>query len=248
MAYRLIINNKELDIFQKKNYSLEAIDDFTSNFENEDDLKEYLLENEFITYGDFYEPIYILNKNDNNIKTTIIYKKWAKYLDEKVLSKYFSDRTNDHKLLSKLIYTFKGYKQLKYDTLCRNIYHYIYDIEKYDFIDAEESLENIVRRLINRACENYLTKRKIALIIIDEEIKQEKKINEEKIKYYQERLKHIKSLLSYNIDNNGYESLIDEAKNIEKILNIINSTEKEEIEEQIIIEELGENYGENSRH
>lgn len=248
MAFRLMINDKEIEFCDKKNYSLEILDTFTSQFENSEELKIYLVENDIIKFRDFYDELYILNKYDNNIKTPIIYKKFEQYLDKKVLIKYFSDRTNDKKLLSKLIYAFKGDKQNKIHIPCIKIYHYIYDSANYDFIDIDESLEELIRQLITNACENHSNKRKIANIIISDIIKKEKINNDEKLKYYQDRLSHIKHLLSFNVENTNYENLIKEAEELEKLLNTVNPSTIQEVEEQIIIEELGEDYGESSRH
>ena len=244
MAYKLMINNREIEFCEKTNYSLETLDSFTCLFENEEDLKEFLMDRNIISINDFHNKIYIFNTRTNSKSKRIIYGEFAKYLNPVILSNYFCDNSKNVNLLKKLYYTFKGRSNFNSLSMAvTKLYHFLYDLENYDNIDMEDNIFSVISEIIRKASIQYLDKRKIIDIILAEEEKVKIINNKKEMEQYLDRLIHIRHLLSLNIEDNDYESLIAEAQEIETLLGLNASNTEEKIEE-----EIGEEYGESSRH
>ena len=141
MAYCLAIKNgndyKILDIsmlegfrriskFKNYNsYSLEEIDIFTSSFDNEVSLKEYLYNNGIIDSDDITKDISIRSKNKEKLVKVdygLVYEGNKKYLDVYYLRSSILKRVNDYEFLNKLLARYRNsYCNNENIALIRNI-------------------------------------------------------------------------------------------------------------------------------
>lgn len=129
MAYYITINNKKnrhLDItsleeFQKLSkykegaYSLEEIDEFTSKFSNEIELKRKLFERGLISRDELNQKIEIrmkLNGKLEKVRHGLVYSNIKKYLDIQYLTSKLLILSNDKEFINKLLDHHRGnYKQ-----------------------------------------------------------------------------------------------------------------------------------------
>lgn len=130
MAYYLTVkeknNFKQLDVstleefsrlskFKDASYSLDELDLFTSNFEDELSLKEILYSNGIITKEDILKEITIRRKNKNQLEKVmygLVYKNNSKYLDVHYLRAEILGLQNDKVFLNKLLNHYRNsYKQ-----------------------------------------------------------------------------------------------------------------------------------------
>lgn len=120
MAYYIVIKDKDnyrkLDISNmkeftriskfKNGYSLEELDLFTSNFNNEVELKRCLYENNIINYDDILSDISIRIKNKDKldkVRYDFVYSDSFKYLDIMYLKSTINILSNDLVYLNKLL-------------------------------------------------------------------------------------------------------------------------------------------------
>ena len=121
MAYYLTIKDKQnyklLDVtsitefkrlskFKNNSYSLEEIDIFTSNFNNEIEFKRRLLEKSIITNEDIHKKIEIrikLNGKLIKVRYDLVYRPIKKYLDIQYLKSELLIFQNDRTFLEKLL-------------------------------------------------------------------------------------------------------------------------------------------------
>ena len=129
MAYYITINNKKnrhLDItslgeFQRLSkykegaYSLEEIDNFTSKFENEIELKHKLFNASLISADELSKKIEIrikLNGKLEKVRHGLVYSNMKKYLDLQYLTSKLLVLSNDSEFINKLLDHHRGnYKQ-----------------------------------------------------------------------------------------------------------------------------------------
>lgn len=122
MAYYLLLDNRNKKRFleipkihnkgQKPRYksseafSLEEIDNFTTMFNSESEMKEYLLAKNIIKENELDKDIIILKKYQNQyhkINHNIIYEQYKEYLNEKNITYKIRSRENDKDFLKELI-------------------------------------------------------------------------------------------------------------------------------------------------
>ena len=106
----LDINNleefKRISRFKDTSYSLEELDNFTSKFENEIELKKKLYENRIINEEDIIKDISIRMKSRGSLEKVmygLIYRSIKKYLDEYYLRTKILELHSDKTFLNKLI-------------------------------------------------------------------------------------------------------------------------------------------------
>lgn len=128
MAYYLTVKEKQgfklLDItrveefrrtskFKNNSYSLEEIDAFSSQFQNEFELKRKLYEGSVITLDDITKTIEIRRKYDGELEKVtydLIYRYNKKFLDIEYLKHLFLTLQNDEIFIRKLLSRYKNKK------------------------------------------------------------------------------------------------------------------------------------------
>lgn len=104
--------NYKLAIYKKNQYEeiklnigkkINEVDEFTVEFTDENQLKLYLIEKELILSSDINTKIYIIYKNNNEIKKLpVIYKDRKRYLDYNYVKNKLKSLKTDIKFLEKL--------------------------------------------------------------------------------------------------------------------------------------------------
>ncbi len=143
-------NSKEIFNKGSKN-SLREIDDFTSSFSDENSLKQYLLDNNFMNIEDVNKKLRIIYKYNGNInELPVIYQKEKEYLNYAFIRYKLSALVNNKEFLNKLINHYQ-YNNLQFDNV-ENLKLYLSSLNKsgnnisyYDRTLIEHTLDDLVR-------------------------------------------------------------------------------------------------------
>lgn len=137
VIYRLGIysgeNSKEL-LNKGSEDSLKKIDEFTSNFSNEDSLKQFLLENKLINPDDLDKKLSIIYKNNGDIKTLpVIYQGQKEYLVNYIIRHKLDTLVNNQRFLNRLIdfYDYGGSVHNLQSENINNLKIYLADLNQY---------------------------------------------------------------------------------------------------------------------
>lgn len=197
---------KEIDFTKTPHFSeleykkLPSIVNFTSCFENEQKLKEYLLAYNLITEEDMKNKLSIMykyNKKEKYLMYGLTYKKDRKFFDVKYILNYIKSNINNIELLEKLCNHYRNsYIQGNNISMIRNYTNYI----KYN----ENYIEN---DLINSI-----------LITIDYFVNMEVYNPDKKIKY--KNLRDLAMFLSYNDNSKEKNEEKPKTKQLKKSKNI----------------------------
>ena len=167
MAYYLILKKKNIDITSlnefkklskfKSGYSLEEIDEFTSKFNNEVELKKVLYENGLIELDDITEEISIRIKRKDKlekVKYGLVYSGIKKYLDYDYLRSTICVLQNDKVFLEKLVSNYcNSYSNVVTINKINN-YLNLSNIVNFNFDMYSTLNEFIIREIYNKPDEN----------------------------------------------------------------------------------------------
>ena len=208
MPYRLVVDQKirntknnryiNIDFFDKGIYSLEEINNFTTQFNDEYDFKEYLLDNKIINIGMIDLPIKIIDAKNNRISFEPFYLDNENLLDINNIITYFQNNIDNNILLGRLYYSF-GKRTDKYtnsEVVHRELGYYYSCIKKNHYYDPYDNrnILNIIDEYIRKLCKNnFINIQKIASMIIQNENKDIKHNNSDT-----KRLEHLRILLKNN--------------------------------------------------
>ena len=208
MPYRLVVDQKirntknnryiNIDFFDKGIYSLEEINNFTTQFNDEYDFKEYLLDNKIINIGMIDLPIKIIDVKNNRISFEPFYLDNENLLDINNIITYFQNHIDNNILLGRLYYSF-GKRTDKYtnsEVVHRELGYYYSCIKNNHYYDPYDNrnILNIIDEYIRKLCKNnFLNIQKIASMIIQNENKDIKHNNSDT-----KRLEHLRILLKNN--------------------------------------------------
>lgn len=208
MPYRLVVDKKirntknnryiNIDFFDKGIYSLEEINNFTTQFNDEYDFKEYLLDNKIINIGMIDLPIKIIDAKNSRINFEPFYLENENLLDINNTITYFQNHIDNNILLGRLYYSF-GKRTDKYtnsEVVHRELGYYYSCIKNNYYYDPYDNrnILNIIDEYIRKLCKNnYINIQKIASMIIQNENKDIKHNNSDT-----KRLEHIRILLKNN--------------------------------------------------
>lgn len=236
MNYELVLDYKDYNNPDKRFLtifpdSLEEIDSFTISFNNELELKHYLLKKKLIHESDLSSIIRIRKEKNNKILPgKVIYKNNSYLLRLHNLINFYKMNSNNYELISDLYYTFKkqsGSYGLLYSLILpiRDYINYKEDYNNYQDININDALEEFIKVLSSHGYSNI---HKLATIAI---------------KYKEEDL--ILDTSSY-IDNQTRLDFIREQLNNPDILP--DEIEVLEHEEYEIIREMERNNESSTRH
>ena len=208
MPYRLVVDQKirntknnryiNIDFFDKGIYSLEEINNFTTQFNDEYDFKEYLLDNKIINIGMIDLPIKIIDAKNSRISFEPFYLENENLLDINNIITYFQNNIDNNILLGRLYYSF-GKRTDKYtnsEVVHRELGYYYSCIKNNYYYDPYDNrnILNIIDEYIRKLCKNnYINIQKIASMIIQNENKDIKHNNSDT-----KRLEHLRILLKNN--------------------------------------------------
>ena len=208
MQYRLVVDQKirntknnryiNIDFFDKGIYSLEEINNFTTQFNDEYDFKEYLLDNKIINIGMIDLPIKIIDAKNNRISFEPFYLENENLLDINNIITYFQNHIDNNILLGRLYYSF-GKRTDKYtnsEVVHRELGYYYSCIKNNYYYDPYDNrnILNIIDEYIRKLCKNnFINIQKIASMIIQNENKDIKHNNSDT-----KRLEHLRILLKNN--------------------------------------------------
>lgn len=208
MPYRLVVDQKirntknnryiNIDFFDKGIYSLEEINNFTTQFNDEYDFKEYLLDNKIINIGMIDLPIKIIDAKNNRISFEPFYLDNENLLDINNIITYFQNHIDNNILLGRLYYSF-GKRTDKYtnsEVVHRELGYYYSCIKNNYYYDPYDNrnILNIIDEYIRKLCKNnFINIQKIASMIIQNENKDIKHNNSDT-----KRLEHLRILLKNN--------------------------------------------------
>lgn len=208
MSYRLVVDQKirntknnryiNIDFFDKGIYSLEEINNFTTQFNDEYDFKEYLLDNKIINIGMIDLPIKIIDAKNNRISFEPFYLDNENLLDINNIITYFQNHIDNNILLGRLYYSF-GKRTDKYtnsEVVHRELGYYYSCIKNNYYYDPYDNrnILNIIDEYIRKLCKNnFINIQKIASMIIQNENKDIKHNNSDT-----KRLEHLRILLKNN--------------------------------------------------
>lgn len=208
MPYRLVVDQKirntknnryiNIDFFDKGIYSLEEINNFTTQFNDEYDFKEYLLDNKIINIGMIDLPIKIIDAKNNRISFEPFYLDNENLLDINNIITYFQNHIDNNILLGRLYYSF-GKRTDKYtnsEVVHRELGYYYSCIKNNHYYDPYDNrnILNIIDEYIRKLCKNnFINIQKIASMIIQNENKDIKHNNSDT-----KRLEHLRILLKNN--------------------------------------------------
>lgn len=237
--------------------SLQDIDKFTSKFESENELKEYLLSKNALSKDEIQEKIHVLYKNNGEIRTLpVIYSKQNQLLNIGIIKMKLKSLATNIKFFEKLLehYDFYQYERNPQKSNILNIKLYLNDIYKdgkkainYDRELIEKTLDNFVlvaTRSLDKKTNNYKFNyrgfRDLALLIYNfEEIEKlkELKINikqEEDSEDEKETLARLngKWILSSEGDPDFPFNSEEEKMSIEYEENILNSINSNDYDEE----------------
>ncbi len=230
MPYRLVVDQKirntknnryiNIDFLEKGVYSLEEINNFTTQFIDEYDFKEYLIENHVINIGMIDLPIKIIDAKNNRISFEPFYLDCEYLMNINSIITYFQNNIDNNVLLGRLYYSF-GKKTDKYtnsEMVHRELGYYYGCIKNNNYYDPYDNrnILDIIDEYITKLCKNnFINIQKIASMIIQNEKKNmENENNNDDIK----RLEHLRILLENNdfaeekeakILNKEYEMLLE---------------------------------------
>lgn len=231
MPYRLvvdknIINTKEnryidIDFLEKKVYSLQEINKFTTNFEDAEELIYFLIERNIISVDMADLPIKIINAKNNRISFEPFFESNRQYLDLNYIINYFQSNCTNSALIGKIYYSF-GKKTDKYtnsEDVHRELGNYYNCLKKGIFYDEYDnrSIYTIIDEYLKKLCKNNpVNVQKIASFIVQNE--RNNLITEDKAKY-EERLEHIEYLLKNdNLLEEEKEFLLKEYDHLNELL------------------------------
>lgn len=208
MPYRLVVDQKirntknnryiNIDFFDKGIYSLEEINNFTTQFNDEYDFKEYLLDNKIINIGMIDLPIKIIDAKNSRINFEPFYLENENLLDINNIITYFQNHIDNNILLGRLYYSF-GKRTDKYtnsEVVHRELGYYYSCIKNNHYYDPYDNrnILNIIDEYIRKLCKNnFINIQKIASMIIQNENKDIKHNNSDT-----KRLEHLRILLKNN--------------------------------------------------
>lgn len=208
MPYRLVVDQKirntknnryiNIDFFDKGIYSLEEINNFTTQFNDEYDFKEYLLDNKIINIGMIDLPIKIIDAKNSRINFEPFYLENENLLDINNTITYFQNHIDNNILLGRLYYSF-GKRTDKYtnsEVVHRELGYYYSCIKNNYYYDPYDNrnILNIIDEYIRKLCKNnFINIQKIASMIIQNENKDIKHNNSDT-----KRLEHLRILLKNN--------------------------------------------------
>ncbi len=231
MPYRLVIDKKvrntkenryiDIDFLEKQVYSLEEINNFTIQFEDEEEFITSLLEKQTINIDMANLPIKIINAKNNQISFEPIFLNNVHYLDINNIISYFQNNCTNIDLIEKIYYSF-GKRTEKYtnsEIVHRELSYYYNCLKKNIYYDLNDnrSINIILEEYLRKLCRDNPTNiQKIASMIIQNE--RRKDIQEDNSDILNKRLEHIRYLLEndtlsedeINILTKEYDRLIEE--------------------------------------
>lgn len=167
-------------------YSLRDIDKFTSQFNNVDELKNFLAKNNIIDYKHSDKSLRILynyKKEEKNLKYGVVYKDNYKLFDIKRIKNYLYDNLENYDLLEEMCNQYEeAYMQEEnIDSIRRyirffsnnDVYFYSMNSEKNQMIkECKEAIDKFVFRITTRyiqnqhkSVENYRPLRDLAMFL-----------------------------------------------------------------------------------
>lgn len=234
MKYQLVVDThnykdkenrfKSIDFDGESFYSLEDIDLFTTKFQDENDLKDYLKDFCLINPEFLNKTIRIIDENGHVIRNGVAYRLDKKFLNIPIIYNYFVDHKDDKSLIQTLYYAFQkniGPYGILFSLSCE-LYNYLY-APFYDPYD-NRSIENIIYEYIYYLCSSkygYINTHKLGMIIAKNERKkanyhtisyekhEKQKIDEDYI-----RLKHIRSLIDAGLSEEELTYLLKEEEKL----------------------------------
>lgn len=164
--YYLCLNNlKNIPLNTKE---LEKIDEFTKEFNNEQELKLYLFEKGIITKNDIMYDIVIKYKYKKINTIKVVYKDDYKYLDPIYLRYYLKSKKED-KMIFKKIYNHLYYNKSQEENL--NALRFFIGTNYCN----DQIIDGAIDRIIAKESKRYKALRDIALLVKEEKKKEIKK-------------------------------------------------------------------------
>ena len=173
-----------------KENELKGIFDFTRNFNNEEELINFLIDNNFLPNYFNQSKLYIRNMSNGNLKSTkhkVIFKKdahmYVDYLEDQIIR-----RINDQKFMLSLVDQYSAYYMKKRPQIYQLLLKIKRDILTYDNTTLLEEVDDFVSRVIyeiDRTTtpftkkEKFSDKLKLAYFVINYDKKNEKLIEKE---------------------------------------------------------------------
>lgn len=208
MPYRLVIDKKvrntkknryiDIDFLEKQVYSLEEINNFTTQFEDEEEFITSLLEKQIINIDMANLPIKIINAKNNQISFEPIFLNNVHYLDINNIISYFYNNCTNIDLIEKIYYSY-GKRTEKYtnsEIVHRELSYYYNCLKNNIYYDLNDnrSINIILEEYLRKLCRyNPTNIQKIATMIIQNE--KRKDSQEDNSDILNKRLEHIRYLL-----------------------------------------------------
>lgn len=164
MAYYLILKEKnkilkidnlyqyeKLSKLKNNTYTLQEIDNFTSKFDNSEQLKQELYKKNLITLKELEASLCIVRKNKGKlekIRYNPVYKEDKKYLDTNYLTNLILSLSNDREYLEKLVIYYRN-SYINSETITI-IKYYLLPVNQYMMIDYNiiETLRSFILKEI----------------------------------------------------------------------------------------------------
>lgn len=213
MKYYLTLDGqnykKGIDNYHIIDYSdsteLEDILDFTTSFYCEEELKNYIYNKGLVDKDFIKKPIKILSvdkdENYTALKYDVPYADDKKYYTLSSIGDYLIKNSKDKNLYLEFYHAFKTKASIgHYAEIFRELYHYIMTMDHYDPFDNID-LDTLIREMVfiigknKNNNVNFGALHKMAMIIINNERKKERKNDKEKLESTQRRLLHIRELI-----------------------------------------------------